>query len=93
MTAADAAGWGTITALTEQLTAVRVDLAAATAELRATREHLARHEQDDRTQIADHEQRLRSLSRRQWVMTVVVTLMGSGSGGVAGLTAAQLIGW
>lgn len=63
--------------LARTVTAVRIDMATATAELRATREHLVRHEQQDQAVQGDHEQRLRSLSRWRWTMAGVVSLLSA----------------
>lgn len=76
--------------LTGEVRTMRGDLSARIDRLADRHEQqqrqLERHEQEDQRRLADHEQRLRSLDRRLWMMALGAVVLGTGGGaGVASL--------
>lgn len=78
--------------LTGEVRTMRGDLSARIDRLADRHEQqqrqLERHEQDDLRRLDDHEQRIRSLDRRLWIMALGAVVLGTGGGaGVASLIA------
>src|SRR5690606_13239463 len=70
--------------LTEEVRTMRGDLAARIDRLADRYEQqqrqLERDERDDQRRLDDHEHRLRSLDRRQWMMALGAVVLGTGGG-------------
>lgn len=78
--------------LTGEVRTMRGDLSARIDRLtdwyEQQQRQLERHEKDDQRRLDDHEQRLRSLDRRLWMMALGAVVLGTGGGaGVASLIA------
>lgn len=78
-----------IAALRQDVGAARIETARLAAETLAARRDLELHRADDRRELDDHEQRLRSLARWRWTVAGSLTLIAA----AVGLVATPVIGW